>query len=94
MEAKLVTTSECFNLRRTLCSVFVYERLNCTFLNSTVCVLSSSDMSSKTWLQTHGLVAKKLTITDALAGTMVPHSSTYVPILNKNVVSKVFDEVT
>jgi len=50
-------------------------------------------MSSKTWLQIHGLVAKKLTITDALAGTMVSHSSTYVPILNKNVVSKVFDEV-
>nr|XP_006244922.1 von Willebrand factor A domain-containing protein 3B isoform X2 [Rattus norvegicus] len=54
---------------------------------------TSSDMSSKTWLQIHGLVAKKLTITDALAGTMVSHSSTYVPILNKNVVSKVFDEM-
>uniref|UniRef100_A0A8C6GDJ8 von Willebrand factor A domain containing 3B n=1 Tax=Mus spicilegus TaxID=10103 RepID=A0A8C6GDJ8_MUSSI len=54
---------------------------------------TSSDTSSKTWLQTHGLVAKKLTIADALAGAMVPHSSTYVPILNKNVVSKVFDEV-
>ncbi|XP_031223076.1 von Willebrand factor A domain-containing protein 3B isoform X4 [Mastomys coucha] len=62
-------------------------------LSNRVCVLSSSDMSSKTWLQTHGLVAKKLTIADALAGAMVPHSSTYATILNKNVVSKVFDEV-
>ncbi|XP_076771174.1 von Willebrand factor A domain-containing protein 3B isoform X3 [Arvicanthis niloticus] len=69
------------------------SRSRTTALSNRVCVLSSSDMSSKTWLQTHGLVAKKLTITDALAGTMVSHSSTYVPILNKNVVSKVFDEV-
>lgn len=50
-------------------------------------------MSSENWLQTHSLVAKKLTIMDALAGTAVPHNATYVPILNKHVASKVFDEV-
>ncbi|CAH7228969.1 Vwa3b [Phodopus roborovskii] len=55
---------------------------------------TSLDMSSENWLQTHGLAAKKLTIMDALAGTVVPHIPTYVPILNKHVVSKVFDEVS
>ncbi|XP_040585418.1 von Willebrand factor A domain-containing protein 3B isoform X3 [Mesocricetus auratus] len=53
---------------------------------------TSSDMSSEEWLRTHSLVAKKLTIMDALAGAVVPHSATYVPILNKHVVSKVFKE--
>ncbi|XP_077605470.1 von Willebrand factor A domain-containing protein 3B [Crocuta crocuta] len=51
------------------------------------------DMSSENWLKTHGLVAKKLTIMDALSLTAVPHTPTYVPILDKYVVSKVFDEV-
>ncbi|XP_076413597.1 von Willebrand factor A domain-containing protein 3B isoform X2 [Peromyscus maniculatus bairdii] len=55
---------------------------------------TSADMSSEKWLQTHGLVAKKLTIMDALTGTVVPRSATYVPILNKHVVSKVFNEVS
>ncbi|XP_036023043.1 von Willebrand factor A domain-containing protein 3B [Onychomys torridus] len=55
---------------------------------------TSADMSSENWLQTHGLVAKKLTIMDALAGTVVPRRTTYVPILNKHVVSKVFNEVS
>nr|XP_051691596.1 von Willebrand factor A domain-containing protein 3B isoform X2 [Oryctolagus cuniculus] len=53
----------------------------------------SADTSSADWLQVHGLVAKKLTITDALSATTVPHSPTYVPILDKHVVSKVFNEV-
>ncbi|XP_042639416.1 von Willebrand factor A domain-containing protein 3B [Orycteropus afer afer] len=53
----------------------------------------SLDMSSAYWLKTHGLVAKKLTIMDALSVTAIPHSATYVPILDKHVVSKVFDEV-
>ncbi|VTJ75740.1 Hypothetical predicted protein, partial [Marmota monax] len=52
-----------------------------------------SEVSSESWLQIHGLVARKLTIMDALSGTMVPHSPTYVPILDKHVSSKVFDEV-
>ncbi|XP_030884589.1 von Willebrand factor A domain-containing protein 3B [Leptonychotes weddellii] len=51
------------------------------------------DMSSEKWLKTHGLVAKKLTVMDALSMTAVPHIPTYVPILDKHVVSKVFDEV-
>uniref|UniRef100_A0A0P6K2C8 von Willebrand factor A domain-containing protein 3B n=1 Tax=Heterocephalus glaber TaxID=10181 RepID=A0A0P6K2C8_HETGA len=54
---------------------------------------NSLEMSSANWLQTHGLVAKKLTLMDALSVTAVPHSPTYVPILDKLVVSKVFDEV-
>uniref|UniRef100_A0A8I3PCS2 von Willebrand factor A domain containing 3B n=2 Tax=Canis lupus familiaris TaxID=9615 RepID=A0A8I3PCS2_CANLF len=55
--------------------------------------LHNQDMSSENWLKTHGLVAKKLTIMDALSVTAVPHIPTYVPILDKLVVSKVFDEV-
>ena len=56
-------------------------------------VLSSAGMSSATWLKIHGLAAKKLTIMDALSMAAIPHSSTYVPVLDKHVVSKVFDEV-
>ncbi|XP_055462912.1 von Willebrand factor A domain-containing protein 3B [Psammomys obesus] len=52
-----------------------------------------SDRSSENWLKTHGLVARKLTIMDALAGSTVIHRSIYVPVLNKHVVSRVFDEV-
>ena len=51
-------------------------------------------MSSKKWLSKHGLAAKKLTILDALAPTFIPHKGTYVPILNKQVMSKVFDDVS
>lgn len=51
-------------------------------------------MSSKQWLQRNGLVARKLTILDALAPTMIPHKSKYVPILDKRVLAKVFDEVS
>ena len=50
-------------------------------------------MSSKKWLSIHGLAAKKLTILDALAPTMIPHKPKYVPIIDKHVLSKVFDEV-
>ncbi|XP_059798750.1 von Willebrand factor A domain-containing protein 3B [Balaenoptera ricei] len=53
----------------------------------------SAGMSSANWLKIHGLAAKKLTIMDALSMAAVPHSPTYVPILDKHVVSKVFDEV-
>ncbi|XP_021780772.2 von Willebrand factor A domain-containing protein 3B isoform X2 [Papio anubis] len=54
---------------------------------------NSSDVSSENWLKTYGLVAKKLTLMDALSVAAVPHSSTYVPVLDKHVTSKVFDEV-
>ncbi|XP_043853027.1 von Willebrand factor A domain-containing protein 3B [Dromiciops gliroides] len=53
----------------------------------------SLDMSSETWLKVHGLVAKRLTIMDALSATAIPHRSKYVPILGKHVVSKVYDSI-
>ncbi|XP_036600055.1 von Willebrand factor A domain-containing protein 3B [Trichosurus vulpecula] len=53
----------------------------------------SLDMSSETWLKVHGLVAKRLTIMDALSSTAIPHRSKYVPILGKHVVSKVYDSI-
>lgn len=48
---------------------------------------------SSRWLKKHGLVARRLTILDALAPTLIPHSTKYVPILDKHVLSKVFDQV-
>lgn len=66
---------------------------------STLCYISQSlfssslDISSALWLKTHGLAARRLTIMDALAPTAVPHSRKYIPILDKHVVSKVFDKV-
>ncbi|KAF1479715.1 von Willebrand factor A domain-containing protein 3B, partial [Eudyptula minor novaehollandiae] len=66
---------------------------------STLCYIlqslfsSSLDMSSALWLKTHGLVARRLTIMDALAPTAVPHGTKYIPVLDKHVVSKVFDEM-
>jgi len=51
-------------------------------------------MSSKQWLVKNSLVARKLTLLDALAPTMIPHKSTYVPIIDKHVLAKVFDEVS
>ncbi|NWR60007.1 VWA3B protein, partial [Bucorvus abyssinicus] len=66
---------------------------------STLCYIlqslfsSSLDISSALWLKTHGLVARRLTIMDALAPTAIPHGTKYVPVLDKHVVSKVFDEI-
>ncbi|XP_073520664.1 von Willebrand factor A domain-containing protein 3B isoform X2 [Phyllobates terribilis] len=54
---------------------------------------TSLDISSSRWLKTYGLIPRRLTIMDALAPTTVPHSAKYVPILQKHIVSKVFDEV-
>ncbi|NXW22894.1 VWA3B protein, partial [Circaetus pectoralis] len=53
----------------------------------------SLDTSSALWLKTHGLVARRLTIMDALAPTTVPHGTKYIPVLDKHVVSKAFDEI-
>ncbi|XP_029459172.1 von Willebrand factor A domain-containing protein 3B [Rhinatrema bivittatum] len=53
----------------------------------------SLDICSSRWLKTHGLAARRLTILDALAPTTVPHTAKYVPVLDKHVLSKVFDEV-
>lgn len=54
---------------------------------------SSLDVSSALWLKTHGLTARRLTIMDALAPTTVSQSTKYIPLLDKHVVSKVFDKV-
>ncbi|KAM4904384.1 LOW QUALITY PROTEIN: von Willebrand factor A domain-containing protein 3B [Sylvia borin] len=54
---------------------------------------SSLDISSALWLKTHGLTARRLTIMDALAPTTVPHSTKSIPVLDKHVVSKVFDKM-
>ncbi|CAI5772132.1 DUF4537 domain-containing protein [Podarcis lilfordi] len=51
------------------------------------------DIPSAKWLKTHGLVARRLTIMDALAPTAVPRTTKYIPILDKHVVSRVFDDV-
>ncbi|XP_071286973.1 von Willebrand factor A domain-containing protein 3B isoform X3 [Agelaius tricolor] len=53
---------------------------------------SSLDVSSALWLKTHGLAARRLTIMDAIAPTTVLHSTKYIPVLDKHVVSKVFDK--
>ncbi len=55
---------------------------------------SSKNQSSKQWLQIHGLSARKLTILDALAPTFIPHKPKYVPVIDKHVLSKVFDDVS
>ncbi|NXP32387.1 VWA3B protein, partial [Leiothrix lutea] len=63
---------------------------------STLCYISESlfsstlGISSALWLKTHGLTARRLTIMDALAPTTVPHNTKSIPVLDKQVVSKVF----
>lgn len=52
-----------------------------------------TSLSSTQWLRKRSLAAQKLTIMDVLAPTIVPHDPKYVPILDKNVVAKVFDEI-
>ncbi|XP_051882477.1 von Willebrand factor A domain-containing protein 3B-like [Pristis pectinata] len=56
-------------------------------------VENSLDVSSAQWLKRNSLIAKRLTIMDALAPTAVPQTAKYVPVLDKYIVSKVFDEV-
>ncbi|CAN8196432.1 unnamed protein product [Coccothraustes coccothraustes] len=53
----------------------------------------TNGVSSALWLKTHGLAARRLTIMDALAPTTVLHSTKYIPVLDKHVVSKVFDKM-
>ncbi|XP_071991810.1 von Willebrand factor A domain-containing protein 3B isoform X2 [Engystomops pustulosus] len=54
---------------------------------------NSLDISTSRWLKTYGLGPRRLTIMDALAPATVPHSAKYIPVLDKHVVSRVFDEV-
>ncbi len=63
-------------------------------LLSTFLFFSPLSMSSKMWLKKHGLAAKNLTIYDALGNTVVKQRAKYVPILDKHVVSQVFNEVS
>ncbi|XP_078077591.1 von Willebrand factor A domain-containing protein 3B-like [Mustelus asterias] len=56
-------------------------------------VKNSLDISSAHWLKTNSLIAKRLTIMDALAPTAVAQTAKYVPVLDKHIMSKVFDEV-
>lgn len=71
-----------------------FKPLRCTSTFALQSLVSSSlDISSALWLKTHGLVARRLTIMDALAPTAVPHGTKYIPVLDKHVLSKVFDEV-
>lgn len=51
-------------------------------------------MSSREWLKKNSLVARKLTLLDALAPTFISHKAKYVPILDKHVLAKVFDDVS
>lgn len=50
-------------------------------------------LSSKKWLKKHGLVAKRLTILHALEPALIPHKPSHVPILNKDVLARVLDDV-
>lgn len=45
------------------------------------------------WLNNNSLAASKLTLMDALGPVSVPHDSKYVPIIDKHVRGKVFEEV-
>nr|XP_047126678.1 von Willebrand factor A domain-containing protein 3B isoform X2 [Hydra vulgaris] len=46
----------------------------------------------KKWIKRYGLKACKLTITDALAPTIISRKPAYIPVLGKDVLSKVFGE--
>ncbi|XP_074839385.1 von Willebrand factor A domain-containing protein 3B [Carettochelys insculpta] len=81
-----------FLLRNSLKSATIFKGLKTQKMAKRT-PTDSLDMSSAHWLKTHGLVARRLTIMDALAPTAVPHSTKYIPVLDKYVVSKVFDEV-
>ncbi|XP_062411395.1 von Willebrand factor A domain-containing protein 3B-like [Sardina pilchardus] len=54
---------------------------------------ASLDVSTAEWLKANSLVAKKLTLSDAVAPAAIAHDAKYVPMLEKHVYSKVFDEV-
>ncbi|XP_063058137.1 von Willebrand factor A domain-containing protein 3B-like [Engraulis encrasicolus] len=53
----------------------------------------SLETSTAEWLKANSLAAKKLTLLDAVAPAAIAHNATYVPMLEKHVYSKVFNEV-
>ncbi|XP_047904121.2 von Willebrand factor A domain-containing protein 3B isoform X2 [Anser cygnoides] len=91
-EERISPEKKSFSLRKSVKCTAVFKDLK---MQKTVerTSTSSLDTSSAFWLKTHGLVARRLTIMDALAPTAVPHGTKYIPVLDKQVVSKVFDEI-
>ena len=53
--------------------------------------INESDI--ETWMKFNSLATKKLTLIDALRPTIVRHSAKYVPIIDKYVTGKVFEEI-
>ncbi|XP_028856991.1 von Willebrand factor A domain-containing protein 3B-like isoform X1 [Denticeps clupeoides] len=51
------------------------------------------DIPTAQWLKTNSLVARRLTLLDALSPTAIVHHAKYVPMLDKHVHSKVFNEI-
>ncbi|KAL2089979.1 hypothetical protein ACEWY4_014667 [Coilia grayii] len=51
------------------------------------------ETSTAKWLKANSLVAKKLTLLDAVAPAAIAHDAKYVPMLEKHVYSKVFNDV-
>ncbi|KAL4656851.1 von Willebrand factor A domain-containing protein 3B-like [Arapaima gigas] len=51
------------------------------------------DVPTARWLQTNSLVSRRLTIMDIVAPAAISQKSKYIPILDKNICSKVFKEV-
>ena len=49
--------------------------------------------SIKSWLKKNSLVAKKLTLIDVLKPTIIRHSAKYIPVLDKHVTGKVFEDI-
>lgn len=52
-----------------------------------------SDVPNSIWLKTNSLSARKMTIIDVLGPTIIRQHRKYVPIIDKHVLSKVFDEI-
>jgi len=50
-------------------------------------------MSSKKWLASNGLAAKKLTLVDLVGPTFISHEPKYVSAIDRQVLSRVFDDV-
>ena len=53
------------------------------------CILNQFPTLYCRWLEKHSLVSLNLTLMDALGPSAVPHSSSYVPLLDKHVSSRV-----
>ena len=54
---------------------------------------NETEESLRDWLKSNSLVAKRLTIIDALSKTLITQKPMFVPSIDKVVLSKVFDEI-